>query len=187
MEKKNLNTLIGENLRTLREKKGVSLEKAAQLTGVSKPMLGQIERGVSNPTVSTLWKIASGLGVPFTTFLDEKQPEVKIIQKYDTEPLIEADGKFHVYPVFPMERGKPFEIFTIELLEGCDYPSQPHPRGVEEYIWIEEGTLNLQIEQQSYTLYKEQGIRFSADYYHSYANHQQTPCRATMVIYYPAS
>ncbi|SIE94010.1 transcriptional regulator [Mycobacteroides abscessus subsp. abscessus] len=57
----NIHKNIGENLRNIRRSRGLSLDMAAEATGVSKAMLGQIERGESNPTVTTLWKIASGL------------------------------------------------------------------------------------------------------------------------------
>ncbi|NJA70070.1 helix-turn-helix transcriptional regulator, partial [Clostridioides difficile] len=54
---------VGENLRLLRQEMGISLDKASKMTGVSKAMLGQIERGESSPTVSTLWKISSGFKI----------------------------------------------------------------------------------------------------------------------------
>jgi transcriptional regulator with XRE-family HTH domain len=51
---------LAHTLRTLRAQRGWSLTQAAEYTGVSKAMLGQIERGESSPTVATLWKIATG-------------------------------------------------------------------------------------------------------------------------------
>lgn len=50
------------------QKQRLSLDATAQLTGVSKAMLGQIERGESSPTIATLWKIASGLEASFSAF-----------------------------------------------------------------------------------------------------------------------
>ena len=67
---KNLNLIIGNKLKDIRNKRNLSLDEVAKLTGVSKAMLGQIERGQSNPTVSTLWKIATGLKVSFSLFID---------------------------------------------------------------------------------------------------------------------
>ena len=58
---------VGQNLRRLRNGLGLSLDEASKLTGVSKAMLGQIERGESSPTISTLWKISSGLKVNSVT------------------------------------------------------------------------------------------------------------------------
>lgn len=74
---KNLNSIIGSKLKEIRNKRELSLDEAAKLTGVSKAMLGQIERGQSNPTVSTLWKISTGLKVSFSFFIDEEQDELE--------------------------------------------------------------------------------------------------------------
>ena len=56
-----INAVLAENLRRMRENRRLSLDAVARLTGVSKSMLGQIERGEVNPTVASLWKIAGGL------------------------------------------------------------------------------------------------------------------------------
>ena len=70
--------IIGANLRKIRNAAGLSLSKAADLTGVSKAMLGQIERGESSPTIATLWKIAKGFHLPLTALIgvpDADQPD----------------------------------------------------------------------------------------------------------------
>ena len=61
-----MNLKIGEKLKSLRTTRTLSLDDVSALTGVSKPMLGQIERGQSIPTVTTLWKIATGLKTPLS-------------------------------------------------------------------------------------------------------------------------
>ena len=53
----NIGHIVAENLKRLREERKLSLDAVAKCSGVSKSMLGQIERGVTNPTISTLWKI----------------------------------------------------------------------------------------------------------------------------------
>ena len=60
---------IAQHLQSVRKGRGLSLDKTAKLTGVSKAMLGQIERGESSPTIATLWKIATGLECSFSSFL----------------------------------------------------------------------------------------------------------------------
>ena len=52
---------IGPKLKKVRFDRGLTLDNVAEMTGVSKTMLGQIERGESSPTVATLWKLAGGL------------------------------------------------------------------------------------------------------------------------------
>ncbi|MDA6151190.1 helix-turn-helix transcriptional regulator, partial [Escherichia coli] len=55
-----IHLILAKNLKAFRENKKLSLEKVAELTGVSKTMIGQIERGESSPTITTIWKIANG-------------------------------------------------------------------------------------------------------------------------------
>ena len=62
----NLN--IGQRLEAARQNRNMTLDGLAKITGVSKPMLGQIERGQSSSTVNTLWKIATGMKIPFSFF-----------------------------------------------------------------------------------------------------------------------
>lgn len=56
---------LATTLKSLRQQRGWSLSRLAEETGVSKAMLGQIERNESSPTVATVWKIATGLNVAF--------------------------------------------------------------------------------------------------------------------------
>ena len=68
-----INALFSANLKRLRETRRMSLDEVSRLSGVSKSMLGQIERGEVNPTISTVWKIASGLKVPYSQLLSRPQ------------------------------------------------------------------------------------------------------------------
>ena len=67
------NQTIGKQLKKTRQNRNMTLDELAEVTGVSKPMLGQIERGQSAPTVTTLWKIATGMKIPFSSFLQPVQ------------------------------------------------------------------------------------------------------------------
>ena len=55
--------VVSQNLQRMREERNLSYTQLAELTGVSKSMLRQIETGQSSPTIATLWKIANGLGL----------------------------------------------------------------------------------------------------------------------------
>ena len=187
MENHSLTKQIGQKLKKLRHENKLSLDQLSAKCAVSKPMLAQIERGASNPTVNTLWKIANGLGVSFTTFIDEDQPIIKKVNRNEIEPLIEESGKMKVIPLFPMEPGKSFETFYIILDPGCDYQSNPHPDGVEEYLFVEEGSMSLDVDTHSYTICAGESLRFTANYPHYYRNQTNNPCKAMMIIHYPRS
>ncbi|WP_270182491.1 helix-turn-helix domain-containing protein [Alkalihalobacillus sp. CinArs1] len=185
MSDNSLTKQIGEKLKKLRQENGLSLDQLSSQCSVSKPMLAQIERGASNPTVNTLWKIANGLGVSFTAFIDEEQPVIKKVNRDEIEPLFEEGGKMKVVPLFPMEPGKSFESFAITLDVGCDYHSNPHPEGVEEYLFVEEGDMQLVVNDISYTIKKGESLRFTANYPHRYVNPSKSLCNAMMIIHYP--
>ena len=68
-----MSSRISENLRQIRKEKKLSLDSMAEQTGVSKSMLGQIERGEANPSVAILGKIAQALKVPAEVLLDDGQ------------------------------------------------------------------------------------------------------------------
>ena len=167
---RNLNLIIGNRLKDIRNKRNLSLDEVTKLTGVSKAMLGQIERGQSNPTVSTLWKIATGLKVSFSLFIDENQEDLKIICQNDISPIIEDNDRMKLYPIFPFDANKGFEIFTIELEPDCNHISNSHNDGVEEYIIVTEGKIQLIINDKEFILEKGNSIRFMANNPHEYKN-----------------
>ena len=68
------NRQIANALRVLRSERGWSLDRTAQETGVSKAMLGQIERCESSPTIATLWKIASGFQTSLSSLIEPTPP-----------------------------------------------------------------------------------------------------------------
>ena len=65
-DEEDLSAVVGHNLRLLRSRRGYSLERLAQISGVSRAMLGQIELGRSAPTINLLWKVARALEIPLS-------------------------------------------------------------------------------------------------------------------------
>ena len=64
--------IVASNVKSIREQKKLTLDAAAELTGVSRSMLAQIEKGDVNPTISVLWKIANGYKVSFTSLVERR-------------------------------------------------------------------------------------------------------------------
>ncbi|MCR3760901.1 XRE family transcriptional regulator [Clostridium felsineum] len=179
-----LNLIIGNKLKAIRTTRNLSLDEVSKLTGVSKGMLGQIERGQSNPTVSTLWKIATGLKVSFSLFTYENQEELKIICQNNIAPILENNDKMKLYPIFPFNANNGFEIFTIELEPACNHMSPPHNKGVEEYIIVTDGEIEVSIAEKSFTLKKGNSIKFMADKPHNYRNLTSTKSTFQNIILY---
>jgi transcriptional regulator with XRE-family HTH domain len=180
----NINLIIGNNLNTYRKRKGLSLDKVAEMTGVSKGMLGQIERGEANPSISTLWKIANGLHISSTSLLEVKPDELVIIKKSDLTPITEGNDKYNVFPAFPFDSGKKFEMLIVDLDVGCVHCSEPHEEGVEEYIYVSRGEFELVIEGTKYELNEGDSIKFLADKVHEYRNNSDSLSTLHVIIYY---
>ena len=109
---------IAANARAIREGKGLTLEAAAQLTGVSRSMLAQVERGEVNPTISLLWKISNGYRVSFTSLLESPGEPVTVLACGQGQPLEEDQGRFVNYPVFAFDEKKLFETYRIIIQPG---------------------------------------------------------------------
>ena len=178
--------LFGKNLKSIREKEKLSLEKVSQLTGVSKTMIGQIERGDSSPTLTTIWKIANGLKVSFTSLINNPQPDTKVVLRNDVQVLSEDNGRYKVYPSFPFQDNRNFEIYMVEIDTEGKLSSEAHKEGTEEFITVFEGKLTIDINDCQYTLNNGDSIRFKADRPHTYTNSGRTLTRLSMTIYYPA-
>lgn len=181
-----LNKYIAATLKELRQKKGWSLDKTAAATGVSKAMLGQIERSESSPTVATLWKIATGLEAPFSAFIAESGRVTRGpssgVGCVDSIPM--NDAKICVTPLFPFDQTLKFEFFIIELAPHYEHLSSPHQVGVVEHVVVVKGTMEVLIEGEWRSLRIGEGISFAADRPHGYRNCSTAPAVCHDIIHY---
>ena len=181
-----MNLKIGEKLKSLRNTRTLSLDDAAALTGVSKPMLGQIERGQSIPTVTTLWKIATGLKTPLSFFLEGPQAEYAIASPDQANVILGDGGKMRAYPLFTYDPVRSVETFYIEFDPECRHSSDKHDEGVEEHIFVLRGTLRLVLGDRPVEVSERQAIRFRADIPHAYQNATGDRCEVYNTIFYPS-
>lgn len=181
----NIQKNIGDNLKAIRKNRGASLDQIAELTGVSKAMLGQIERGDSNPTVSTLWKIARGLQISFSSLIQEEDSNITVVKLDSITPVTESNGEYRVYSTFPFDPRKKFEIFTVEVEPGCTHISDRHNDGLEEHITVMRGELELNIGEERFILSTGDSIRFIANKTHSYKNTGTVLTSFQLVMHYP--
>lgn len=179
-----INTIISNNIKAIRKERKMSLDNLAEVTGISKSMLGQIERMESNPTIAILWKIAMGLDLSFTSLVEDKRKSALLIHNKDIQPLINGDGTMRIFPVFPYEERRGSEILYIEMEKGAYSPSLPHKSGTEEYVLVYEGEIAITLETEEYLVKEESSIRYQADCPHSYKNVSKGKTKLCMIIYY---
>ena len=181
-----MNLKIGEKLKSLRTTRTMSLDDVSALTGVSKPMLGQIERGQSIPTVTTLWKIATGLKTPLSFFLEGPQAEYSIVSPDQANVILGDNRKMRAYPLFTYDPVRSVETFYIEFDPDCRHSSDKHNDGVEEHIFVLRGTLRLVLGDKMVDVSEKQAVRFRADIPHAYQNLSGSECAVYNTIFYPS-
>lgn len=168
---------LASTLKALRQQREWSLSKLAEETGVSKAMLGQIERHESSPTIATLWKIATGLNVPFSLFITP--PESQEIA-YDPQQQAMV-----VTPIFPWDPVLHYDHFAITLAPGALSESTPHEAGVIEHVVAISGTLEMCIDGQWQQVKEGSGLKFAGDKPHAYRNGTDRTVLFHSLIHYP--
>ncbi len=180
-----INQVIADNLKKLRTERNLSLGQLSTLSEVSKVMLSQIEKGETNPTINTVWKIANGLKVPYTTLLEQQEHETLIIKKSDITVQNDENDHYRLYCYYPTTPQRNFEYFQIELDVGHIHTSIGHSEKSQEYVMVLEGELTLTVNHQTFLLQENDAISFTASYEHSYSATGTIPLKAALTIYYP--
>lgn len=180
-----MNLIVAKNIRRLREENKLSMEELSKLSGVSKSMLAQIERGEGNPTISTLWKLSNGMKVPFDALTVRPKSPYEIVNTSDLQPLLEDGGKVKNYSIFPDDENRRFAVYYLELDAGSYWESEPHLKGTTEFITIFAGTIEINADGRLFTVSKGESIRFKADSDHSYRNTGKETTILHMILYNP--
>lgn len=161
---------IAANLKRIRKSKNLSLDALSEKTGVSKSMLGQIERGESNPTVATIAKIVDGIRISFEELLYPRQEEILIIDN-DKMPLLRAEeGAYQVRLVFPHDRHRNFEVYEMKIEPGGGCTCFWQEENSSEYILVVQGVLTLKTTDGTYEVAANHAVKLDAAREHSYHN-----------------
>ena len=154
-----MNLIVAKNIRRLREENKLSMDELSKLSGVSKSMLAQIERGEGNPTISTLWKLSNGMKVPFDALTVRPKSPYEIVKTSELQPLLEDGGKVKNYSIFPDDENRRFAVYYLELVEGSYWESEPHLKGTTEFITIFSGRIEISTNGQRFSISKGESMR----------------------------
>ncbi len=165
-----LNENVAINVRRIRKSRNLSLDEMALETGVSKSMLGQIERGEANPTITTVGKITSAMRIGISELLGPPPDEFFILRRENLEPLKEESGQFRNFFYFPYEVNRPFEIYNLEVEPGGSYECTSHGENTFEYMIVFQGELTLVTEHETQVLGRGDALKFKSDQEHTYRN-----------------
>ena len=166
---------VGPRVRALREAEGLSLRDLAVRSGVSAPMLSQVERGETSPTLQVAARIASGLQLRLSQLLrlDEGGASVTIVRPGERRAGGAGGHRYEVLtPPLPGQRA---EVSRHVLAPGAATggPGDPpmHEAGARETAVVERGTVQLLIDGLQHPLDAGDTVTFDADLPHHFENH----------------
>jgi len=170
----------GGNFRRLRTRRGLSLERLAQISGVSRAMLGQIELGQSAPTINVLWKIARALEVTFSALISARtQSGALVLRASESKILTSKDRSFSSRALFPFDEPRRVEFYELRLAAASIEEADAHPPGTSENLVVTAGTVEIDVAGDTHRLETGDSILFEADTPHAYRN----PGRVEAVMY----
>jgi transcriptional regulator with XRE-family HTH domain len=125
---------IAAALRRERERVGASITELARRAGIAKSTLSQLEAGVGNPSVETLWALAVALGVPFSRLVEPPTPRIHVIRSGEG-PRIRSEHADFIGTL--LSAGSPHgrrDVYTIELEPGSVRDAAAHLPGTVEHL-----------------------------------------------------
>jgi transcriptional regulator with XRE-family HTH domain len=162
---------VGGNLRRLRSRRGLSLVRLSERSGVSRAMLSQIELGQSTPTINVLWKIAGALGVPFSALITSGGPAAtRVLSARDAKILTNHDKTFTSRALFPFNEPRRNEFYELRLVVGGQEIAEPHAPGTVENLVVTVGEVEIVVAGAVHRLRTGDAILFRADVAHAYRN-----------------
>jgi len=177
--------VVGKNLRRLRGQRGLSLERLAKASGVSRAMLGQIELGQSAPTINVLWKIARALDLPFSALITMTGGAgTRLMRAREAKRLTSHDGGFVSRALFPFDAPRRVEFYELQLKGHSEERAEPHPPGTLENLIVTRGALEMEVGTERHLLTAGDAILFEADKPHVYRNVGPDELRMYLVMTY---
>jgi XRE family transcriptional regulator, regulator of sulfur utilization len=176
---------VGPRVKALREAMGLSLRDLAERTGVSAPMLSQVERGDTSPTLTVAGRIAGGLELSLSQLLRLDEGEgVTVVREHERRS---GGSKRHAYeiltPPLPGQRAE-VSVHTLKAHGATGGPGDPpmHEPGSRETAVVTAGTVTLEIAGQEYRLDAGDSVTFDADLPHHFENPDDDDARFLSVV-----
>jgi quercetin dioxygenase-like cupin family protein len=144
--------MIGSKIRTIRKEKGFTLENMATKTGLSKGLLSQVERGISQPSLDSLWKITKALESSMVHFFEEiDQKHVHLIRKHKRRQLLLPETNGSVTLLSASGNAK-LAMLEVRLQPGEVVKDSFVQREGEECLTVTQGSIQVRLGEEEYLL-----------------------------------
>ena len=187
-------TELGETIRNRRVAQKMSLAKVAELAGVSTSFVSQVERGVANPTLSTLKALLEALGSSVGSLLEDDddqvdRPQAMSIPEEGVAVLRAGQRRRIVYPgslianeLLSPSLQRKMEIIWVEAAPGASSGGHPHVHDGEECGVVISGEMNFKVGDTECVLGPRDAIYFSSHLPHQWENSGDEPLIAIWII-----
>ena len=165
---------IGPGLNHARKTRKLTLEQLAQMSGVSRSMLSQIERGEANPTFAVLWNLTQALGMEFSELIEGSaalhRPAITLMTAEQTPEIVSGNRTFQLRILSPMHSVGDTEWYAVEMAPGGSLESAAHQSGAFEHFTALSGEFSVRSGAEERTVAAGETARYAADVEHAIAN-----------------
>lgn len=131
--------LVAVALKRERTRAGLSLSEVARRADIAKSTLSQLESGLGNPSLETLWALGNALGVPFSQLVDSQAQTVQLIRAGEGPAIASANASYIATLLAPSPPNARRDLYRIVAEPGEPRISTPHARGTTEHVVIGTG------------------------------------------------
>lgn len=170
---------LADNIRTVREARGLSQQQIAKLAGVPRATWTNLESGTANPTLAVLVKVANALQVRLDELLAPPRQPGRHIKA--SELPVRKRGDVSVRKLLP-ETIAGLDLERMQLPPGARMGGVPHTPGTREYLTCERGEVELAVAGATYRLAAGDVVVFRGDQRHGYHNPGRVEAVAFSVI-----
>lgn len=188
IKKEILSLNIGTKIKLLRKDRQFTLQDMSQKTGLSKPLLSQVENGLVIPPLPTLLKISKALRVPMTHFISQEEGRVIVLRKKDlkTAPKRCFEGRQPSLQDFTSliegKISKKMEPLYVEFSPAAKSKLSPISHHGDEFIHVLEGTLEVTYDDTTVVLQAGDSIYLDGRIPHAYRSLTKKRVSAIMVV-----
>jgi len=177
---------IGARVKHERQTRRWTLDQLAEAAAVSRRMVVNIEQGGVNPSVGTLLRLASALGVGLPSLVDlPRAGAMTITRSGEAARLWTSPSGGHGDLVAATDAPDVTELWEWTLYPGDVHTSEPHLPGTKELIQVHEGSVAIEAGERSVTLEPGDAVAFPGDIAHSYANSGSETARFSLAVSEP--
>lgn len=154
---------IAAAIKRHREAAGLSLTEAARRAQIAKSTLSQLESGVGNPSVETLWALALALDVSFTDLVDPPRAGVVIMRAGEGEPVRSEHSDYAITLLAHAPAGSRRDLYKLAAEPGPARESEPHTPGTIEHVILTAGSAKVGPSGSPATLHAGDYISYPGD------------------------